>query len=508
MLPSKPQAKIPFSSLAAGFILLAGLVLRLRQYLSGRSLWLDEAMLALNIVQRNFGDLLKPLDYDQGAPLGFLLLEKLIASLFGNGELSLRLLSLLAGSLALFLFYLFLLRFLNPTGWLPALTFFAISDTLIYYTAELKQYIFDVFSLVALLLLLLAYPPNPKLPRFRALLPLLGAGVLVVWFSHPSIFLLAGIGLTLLWENRHNWQALRQIGLVISAWLISFALVFSASLHSLAANNFLLAYWQEYFMPLPPWEHFDWFLEATANSLNYFGLTLPIWLTLALLLAGFVTLGRRQPTLALVFGLTLLAGFGASALGKYPMGGRMILFSAPISLSLFGAAFDGLHQLLKRLRPQPGWLSNLIVFVMAGFALLNPAQLSLEHFITPRMQENMHPALQTLRAKLRPDDAIYIYYGAMPAFRYYAPFYGFSANTFQAGAMTYYQQLTPTLADLASFKGLPRVWLLFSHIYAVREQNDLDSVLAYLKTEKMGKCKLESREPGTSVLLYLCNFAP
>ena len=140
---------------AAGLIILIGLALRLRQYLSGRSLWLDEAMLALNIVQRDFGGLLKPLDYDQGAPLGFLMLEKLTTSLLGNGELTLRLPSVIAGCLALLFFYLLLKRFLSPVGLLPALALFAISEQLIYYASELKQYTFDVFILLGLLLIFL-----------------------------------------------------------------------------------------------------------------------------------------------------------------------------------------------------------------------------------------------------------------------------------------------------------------------------------------------------------------
>src|SRR5687767_16036395 len=78
-------------NILTGLILLAGSLLRLRQYLTGRSLWLDEAMLALNIVNRNYGELFQPLDYDQGAPIGLMLVEKTFNLIFGRNEFSLRL---------------------------------------------------------------------------------------------------------------------------------------------------------------------------------------------------------------------------------------------------------------------------------------------------------------------------------------------------------------------------------------------------------------------------------
>ena len=81
-----------------------GAMLRLTQYLSNRSLWLDESSLALNIVNRSFSQLLKPLDYGQGAPLGFLILERLAVHVFGTHEYALRLFPFLCGIISLLLF--------------------------------------------------------------------------------------------------------------------------------------------------------------------------------------------------------------------------------------------------------------------------------------------------------------------------------------------------------------------------------------------------------------------
>src|SRR5512139_2855833 len=101
---------------AIALLFLAGILLRLRQYLTGRSLWMDEAMLALNIVNRDFGGLFKPLDYDQGAPPGFLLGEKLFCLLLGRCEYALRLLSFILGLLSHWLFYLLLKRVMTGAG--------------------------------------------------------------------------------------------------------------------------------------------------------------------------------------------------------------------------------------------------------------------------------------------------------------------------------------------------------------------------------------------------------
>lgn len=501
-------------------LIIFGLVLRLRQYFAGRSLWLDEAMLALNIINRNFGELLQPLDYNQGGPVGFLLLEKLTVTLLGNNELTLRFIPLLAGCAALLLFALLLWRMLGTLGLALALTLFAAAAPLIYYSSEVKQYSSDVF--VTLFLLWLAAETlgidqnlnhegsqsvtKEKNSSFVFLrdknIFLALAGALALWCSHPALFTLTGLGAALLlqpgiWKDRVRLQAAL---LVIGTWAVSFVLLYLVSLRGLAANNFLLDYWGDTFMPLPPWNNWGWF-PSMARGLILFIFSVEGWwlLAAALMLLGLVTLLRNNLQFGILLALPLFAALGASALGKYPFAGRMILFAIPIFITLVAA---GVETVVGWLRPR--WLAFITGAALALILFLQTLVSAGENFIRPKYPEHIRPTMAYLQENRKPDDAIYIYYWAVPAFRYYAPLYGFSENDFVAGN-DYATNPPGLLTEADQFKGRKRVWVLFSHVYEKGTYNEKDALLAHLND--MGTKKREFRVPGTSVNLYLYDLA-
>ncbi|RQH15522.1 hypothetical protein D4Z78_21070 [Okeania hirsuta] len=49
-------------NLTTAVILLIGATLRIYQFIFNRPLWLDEAMLAVNVIDRSYIDLLEPLE--------------------------------------------------------------------------------------------------------------------------------------------------------------------------------------------------------------------------------------------------------------------------------------------------------------------------------------------------------------------------------------------------------------------------------------------------------------
>jgi hypothetical protein len=482
-------------------LILLGLLLRLRQYFTGRSLWLDEAMLALNIVGRSFSGLTQTLDYNQGGPLGFLLAEKLVATLLGKSELSLRLLPLIAGCAALLLFALLLRQMTQKIGAFIALALFAAGAPLVYYASEVKQYSSDVFVTLLLLWLAARHLQSPKPGRDFIILAI--AGALSVWCSHPALFVLTGIAATLVLHYilQKDISRLKQIIAVILAWAVSFSILYFVNLRGLAANQFLFNYWADAFVPMPPWVGFNWFPDTLKSVLdNPAGLG-TFWVLPALLmLMGLLALLRHNWQFGALFGLTLGAALAASALGKYPFAGRMILFAVPIFLALIGAGLDAVAGLFQR----PCWLGNGVALILAAFLLYQPLTTAAQNFIQPKYYEHIRPAMAYLQANRKPGDVFYVYYWAVPAFRYYAPFYGFIESDFIAGDQ-HENDPQALLAEIDRLKGSKRVWVLFSHVYEKGDFNEKDFILTHL--DEIGDKKREFREPGTSVVLVLYDLS-
>ena len=81
-----------------------GIVIRLVRYLVDYPIWHDEAFLAANFWDRDYVNLLRPLDYGQVAPWLFLAIERTAVTWLGYSELSLRLFPTVCSILCLPLF--------------------------------------------------------------------------------------------------------------------------------------------------------------------------------------------------------------------------------------------------------------------------------------------------------------------------------------------------------------------------------------------------------------------
>ena len=491
-------------------IVAVGVVLRVAQYLSDRSLWLDESFLALNLLARPYSRLLDTLDFNQGAPPAFLLAEKLAVDAFGSSEEALRLVPLIAGIVSLPLYLYVARRVLAPAAAAGALLLFASVNGLVYYAAELKQYSLDVA--VALLLLAVALAVESRPLTVRRALALGGVGAAAVWVSHPAVFMLAGIGTTLLvWALvQRNRRRLGLLALAAGAWLASFAAVYVVTLRELAVKDSFGGAGSEFYLPLPPTSGDE--VLRLGRELSPFltgdlGLQLPVPLAvLAALLgvAGGISLARRSPQR--FFLLVAPVGFAAvaSALEQYPWGGRFVLFLLPlVPLALL----EGARVLAEsRLRAGPV-LAAVLLGVVAAPSLGSAAY----HLVSPRTVEETEPAVRSLGRRFSRGDALYLNHYAQYAFRYYAqhrgaagrppPFPVVPGPGGPEGDAPALRSSPPALivgSESPTRGEVPRrrrVWILLSHLGP--EERDL---LARL--DGMGRLLRAETHPGVVLSLY------
>jgi hypothetical protein len=497
------KTRISLESAAALLVIAFGLVLRLRQYLLNLSFWVDEAMLALNIVNRNFAELVRPLDYDQGAPLGFLWIVKLVEGLLGNHEYSLRLFTFLAGCLALLLLWLLARQLIQPVGVVFALLVLASSRYLVSYTAQVKQYAVDVC--IALLLCMLGQSLLRKelTKKDYWLLAILGA--LSIWMSHAAVFTLGGLGLVLIATAalKKDWRSAAYHALVAGFWMLNFAALYFIQYRSLAANAYLTNFWADYFMPLsvsaPAWT-----FERLAGLLYNPGglaISVPSVVIMLLFFAGLFSLIWSKKSWAWMFALSLVFTLAASSLDKYPFGGRMGMFAVPGLLICTGEGIE----LLRRLFGSRQVAGTLIAVALAGYLAYAPVSFSIELAIKPKVSENIAPTMAFLKANYRPGDVIYLYRTSIPAYRYYAPLYKldeaqvFIGNDFSLNRTGYESEMN-------QFKGKKRVWLLFSHLTDYDYVDDRDYIVNY--ANQIGEKKREFIDPGTAINLFLYDFTP
>lgn len=489
------------STTAIVALVLLGCSLRTVELTNGRNLWIDESMLALNLVDRSPAQLLKPLDLNQGAPVGFLLFTKLIITQLGVSELSLRLLPFVGSLLGLMAFAWVGPRLLPRPAAVVSLALFAISPNLISYAAECKQYATDAAITIGLFATAAGLLTGAS--GFRRWSALGVAGAAAVWFSHPAVFVLGGIGTALLAESawRKDRPRFLAAASTVCTWLMSFAGCYLVSLKQLGNNQFLLDYWNGHFLPLPPRGLGDlaWLLDHFFAPFSYPGGLAGTeiragGIAAVLFLVGVWAMGRSRWPVALAVVLPGVLALFASGLHKYPFAGRLLLFLVPVMILgvARGAAVVG-STLWAR---QP--VAAVILLGVLGSA---PCLEMYQELRRPMRFEQLNPLLSKVRDEWRPGDRMYVYYGAAPAYAFYTRGRPFPAGTVVLGSearanrMEYRQQLLP-------FTGSPRVWLVFSH----RHKHEESDIRAY--AEGLGTCLQIEQTTGAAAYLFDFSAAP
>jgi hypothetical protein len=500
---------LSIENIAAALVIFFGVLLRVRQLTINLSLWLDESMLALNIVNRSFAGLAQPLDSDQGAPLGFLWTVKAFELVLGNREISLRLFTFLMACLSLVILWLVARQLIKPLGGIFALLILASSRYLVSYGVQVKQYAVDVTITLLLYLLGLWILQKSATKRDYFILAILGG--LSIWMSHPAVFTLAGIGLTLIISTalKKNWKSAVSYSLASAFWALNFGVLYLIQYRALGANSYLTGFWTEYFMPVnisaPLWA-FD---RLGGLFYNPGGLStaVPAALLMILFLAGAISFFQRDQRWVWMFALSLVFTLAASSLSKYPFGGRMGMFAVPGLLICMGEGIELVSKLVtslwRSINKSLAWgstISLMVAALLAGSLAFEPVTFAIEMAAKPKMAENIGPTMSFLKSNYREEDIIYLYHWAIPAFRYYAPKYGLDQAKIISGT-DLHANMENYCPEVKQLDGNKRAWFLFSHLTDYEYLDERDTILAC--AGQIGVKKREFSEPGTMINLFL-----
>jgi len=459
-----------------------GVALRLFHFFHNRSLWIDEVYVANSLIRMNFRQLAQPaLEYEQKAPILFLWLCRLAVLVFGRQEMALRLVPLLCSLTALMLFVPLTRRLLSPLGAVVAVALLALAPPLVYHSVEIKQYSAELLATVVSLLLYAHYHRSKHWP---ALLAWAAGGAVLVWFSYASIFVLMAVaGALSLWHlMQGDWLRFWRQLVPFSCWLLSFALNYLLFTGKYTESGWLV-YWFETldaFMPVAAtraavrWPFYQLYMAldyplGLLLDLHTLGSTLPRLVLrivpLVCLGLGAVTMFRRQRQLFLVLAFAILLTFVASALHKYPVYERLIVFLAPV-LILFLA--NGCATLARRLGA--GWQWVVPALLLLPLLATSAQQLADPGLFGGYKKSYFREAFLFINDRYQPGDVVYLNWNHVPPYRYYKLAYplkykAVAGHDYRPESHSIPTYINKTATEFATATKGHRGWLVYDELY-------------------------------------------
>ncbi len=375
------------------------------QFFSNRPIDLDESWIALNLMNRSYGRLLLPLDYNQVAPIGLLMLWKSLGLVFGYKVWALRLYAFLLFVPSLYLIYRFIKHYSDEKTALFTSTLFALNTTVIFLFTETKQYAGDVFFFFLLVILAIRYLNQPGL---KNALTLSLTGMLALWFSNVSVFALATIGVVVLFKYFRQKFRLKSFVLIGLSWLVSFGIYYWFFIRNHPTRDFMIQFWTRwnaFFDPLHPVAFIkNFFFVAGKSALELMG---PLKYLSLMIFIGIFSLFKQKKFEFLLWTLTpVVLHIFASTLRMYPFQVRMSLYLFPVFILWFLLGLQYFFNLFK-----PG------LFRYASYTILAWFVFNAIKFVPYRGTE-FHQVMSRLDFK-KPDTHYYFHRNVYFPLRYY-----------------------------------------------------------------------------------------
>lgn len=475
-----------------GLIIIA-ILLTIFNFAHNRSLYCDEVWLSLSIVKRPYLELLAPLDYGQSAPIGFLFVTKFFTTIFGDGESSLRLFSLIAFLASIPLFYQLTNKLTkSTTAALLATAIFSSNLILIDYSATVKQYSIDVFSAILILLSALNYIDS-KTRRNLLLVSLIG--VIAIWCSHIAAFVLFTAGLYILFDAYRTKSIFSiPIVLIFLSWLTSFSVFYFSFVHGNDYKDHFVRFWHFAFVP----ENL-----FSIDTVNFLALQVDIffrrmlqysrfWLfPLVLTLVGIFALLRKNNRLALFLLIfPFFVHLGVAYFKLYPFYGKFVLYLIPLLIILFSIGIIFLYDAFNKTRIKIHPLVLLLPALINFYPTIR--NLPMEH-------EEVSKSLTFVNEHLEQEDEVFVEYATKEAIEFYQGKFDNLKNReiiFWGSDAANYTDLDKYEKEILKLSKTS--WLVFTHVNDNRI-SVVNHVLQLLKSKGYSILE-EERYVGSTVL--------
>lgn len=474
-----------------------GILFRFFHYIYNRSFWLDEMYLSSSLIKMNFWDLAtQQLDYQQKAPIGYLWLVKLSVVLFGKGEMALRLVPLICGIAAIFIFIRVARHFLNPLGVLAAVGIIAFSPHLIYHSVEAKQYSTEALSTIVILFLYTRFYGRVD---YKSLFLWGLWGAVVVWFSFSSIFVLAGMagGVSLYHLIKKNWNQFFLYLITFVIWMLSFGINYFLFTSKHTDSEWLVLWFKnrEGFMPGGILNNLIWLVKKAFSffdfpmGLSWFGppagfygsnialaLSRMVIIPVTLLIFGLLNLYKRDLKHLFILIFPLLLHLFATLLLVYPFYERLTVYLAPLATLLIAlgiereksAKYDsnaGVYAAEKPGHSYNRWIVLVVILLLAGpFAHSLKSLIVTDDFGYDKnwKQRNVY---MHITENYKPGDVVYVYWNGLVPYRYYNSVYDFNfkvieGKDYRFSSKNLNDYLSKIEKDVETLKTYKRVWVV------------------------------------------------
>lgn len=432
------------------YILILGVIIAIIQFFFNRSLWLDEAFIANNLINRSFLELLQPLDDNQVAPILYLFLQKLVIIVFNYNELSFKILPLILYIFSAVLFYKIINHyFSNGLVKILAFSIFATNYVLIYYSSEIKQYIFDVFVTLWLyyLSIKLLEHKNHKYIGF--------AGIVSIFLSNISIIILFTCWLFIFYHyfiNKNNsFKKLIIIGFI---WTVFFGIYYFAFIYNHPTKAYMLDYWLKAgaFMPYSPFDSLVYIFLGQKIDMIFGGLLSNVyWIGFIFsFIAFFFILVKRKISLLILLFCPIITHLILSAFKLYPFSSQVSTYLTPLIIILIAYGFYITLQCIPKM--------NHIVL-----AFIIPIIFFVRFFIIefPLEKEEIKKIYSHIEKNISKEDKIYVYYASVPAFNFYKNINVFNLSNKVIYGKNCRRNIELYVNDFIEIEG--SIWMIFSH---------------------------------------------